>query len=163
MNREYYVYTHIDPNTKNPFYIGKGSGGRVIYRGQNFQDRLSIWDKRVLAQKGFLFDIIMSDLTEDESYELEEFIISEYHEYRPGLLINEVTRGERARKKNIENGSIPIDLIGLWRNREYMESLSDEEFRTFNSKLNNHLKEIDADYATAGAHRQKEEKILNYA
>ena len=134
---EYYVYKHLDPNTKEIFYIGKGVGTRIFMRGQSTRfPKLSNWDKRVLAQKGFLFDIIMGGLSEDDAYELEEFIIAEYHDYKPGMLINEVKKGETARAGWC---NIPVDYIGLWRNREYMNSLTDEEYKKFNKKLKKHL------------------------
>lgn len=34
MKKKYYIYTHIDPRTTLPFYIGKGSGDRAYQMGK---------------------------------------------------------------------------------------------------------------------------------
>lgn len=71
-NREFYVYRHLrkDENGKEwPYYVGKGHGDRAYKK----RDRNRYWQN--IAKQGYLVEIIMEDLTEEEAFVKEiEFI-----------------------------------------------------------------------------------------
>jgi NUMOD3 motif len=81
---EYYVYQYIDPITKLPFYIGKGSGDRMYRHLQetkeNTENRKKYAVIKGLQNKGYepIIDKIADNLTEEEAYNLEAELIEKY-------------------------------------------------------------------------------------
>lgn len=68
----YYIYLHINPVTKEPFYVGKGKGNRY----KNIQFRSNNWKEG--AKQGVEFKILVNNLKEDEAYEEEKYWVSIY-------------------------------------------------------------------------------------
>lgn len=80
---KFYVYSHINPETKRPFYIGKGCGSRCY----EHRSRNSSWKAYVefLNRKGTTFgvEILHNCESEQKALELESFeirrLLSEGH------------------------------------------------------------------------------------
>lgn len=68
----YYVYFHINPITNTIFYIGKGKGKRAFTKN----NRNKHWYNTVNKYRGFIVDIIESNLTEEEAFQIEKKYIS---------------------------------------------------------------------------------------
>ena len=72
--QQYYTYAHYNDHSLNPIYIGKGSGGRAFSNKEYDFNEVSI---------------LMDNLSEDEAYELEYFILSEiktqYNKHYPTI------------------------------------------------------------------------------
>ena len=66
MKNDYYVYVHKIKATGEIFYVGKGRNLR--YRSQHGRNR--IW-KEIVSDNECIFEILISDLTEDEAVQLE--------------------------------------------------------------------------------------------
>ena len=98
---EYYTYALIDPRTEKPFYIGKGKGTRYndhLAESLN-TDSQSIKCKtiRKLISIGLEYGVVISDnLTEDDAFEIEEMLISDYGriDIKTGILANHSNGGE---------------------------------------------------------------------
>ena len=79
---KYYVYVYKDPITKQPFYIGKGSGNRYLdHANKPYQSFKRVQDKiKNIRNKGLepIIEFIYKQLTEDIAYTLEEELIVKY-------------------------------------------------------------------------------------
>ena len=71
--KPFYTYVHFNPGTRDIFYVGKGNKNRFKSRDH----RNTHWHNTVNKYGGFEPKIIMNDLTEEESLELEIFMIAE--------------------------------------------------------------------------------------
>jgi hypothetical protein len=69
---EYYVYRHL-LSTGEVFYVGKGKGKRA----KSKQGRNIYW-RRLVDKYGYTVEIVAKNITEDEAFELEILMISEY-------------------------------------------------------------------------------------
>lgn len=69
---QYYVYLHKKPSGE-VFYVGKGRGNRFIKTG----NRNKCW-KRIVNKYGYVPEVIMDGLTEEESYAKEIEWIKHY-------------------------------------------------------------------------------------
>ena len=83
-SNRFYVYSLQDPSTLEPFYIGKGSNGRIghHFRESQAHNNPHKWNKvQKLLREGFTHSQIQKKLAtglpEDLAYELEAFLISE--------------------------------------------------------------------------------------
>lgn len=67
----FYVYVHYKADTKEPFYVGKGTKDRATttYR------RSSFWNN-IVNKHGFYHEIIQTFPTEDEAFQLEKELIA---------------------------------------------------------------------------------------
>lgn len=71
MNK-YYIYIHRRLSDNKVFYVGKGKGNRAwVNIGRN------IYWSRVAQKHGCYVDIIFSNLTDEDSYEIEHCTIQE--------------------------------------------------------------------------------------
>lgn len=83
---EYYVYMYRNPITLVPFYVGKGKGGRSMHHINEARKEFST-DKnlhklhtiRKLFSAGTqpIVEVVESEISEEESFEFEKFLISE--------------------------------------------------------------------------------------
>lgn len=69
----YYVYAHVRKDSGKIFYVGKGSGNRVLVRS----NRNSYWNS-IALKHGFIPKILEANLTEKQSYEREIYYIKLY-------------------------------------------------------------------------------------
>lgn len=89
----FYVYEHWRPDKDEPFYVGKGKGGRA-----NLMARRNIHHKAIQAKLhrlGFAVEvrIIASNLTEEQAFEIEKNRIAMWS--KAGInLANKTTGGE---------------------------------------------------------------------
>ena len=78
---KYYVYALIDPRTKKPFYIGKGSGNRLFQHVEDALETNTESDKlnliRDIKSLGYKIDhiIIRHGLDEDDAFKIESSLI----------------------------------------------------------------------------------------
>ncbi len=84
MTDKYYVYAHRKETNGEIFYVGKGSGKRAYKK-----DR-SDWWKNIVNKHGRKVEILSDNLTEEDAFELEKFVISEMK----GKLCNMTEGGE---------------------------------------------------------------------
>ena len=91
--REYYVYTHQNPKTKDVFYVGIGKGNRAYNR---WAGRNKFWDNYV-NKHGFEVELIAEGLTRAQAGKIEIELIA-YLGRRQidegGVLVNRSTGGD---------------------------------------------------------------------
>lgn len=75
MDKDYYVYRHLNPTTKDVFYIGVGKGHRVVEGGRH---RNRKWQRYVYENGGFLFDFVAKNLTKRDALDIERKLINQY-------------------------------------------------------------------------------------
>ena len=81
MDNKYYVYAYLDPITNDPFYIGKGSGDRMVrhLRQSRRNDRPTFFHRKLnkMMRLGLnpVIVIIKDDLSEEEAYASETTLI----------------------------------------------------------------------------------------
>lgn len=92
MSEAFYVYEHWRPDTREPFYVGKGKGRRAfeLTRGRNQRHRRIV---QKLRSKGLEPEvrIILDGLDEVAAYEKEKAIIAHWREH--GARLSNMTAG----------------------------------------------------------------------
>jgi len=83
--KRYYVYAWVNPETKSPFYIGKGTDTRAT----NFhQSGRCEYKRQRLFKRGYsneqIINIIQKDLTEKQALNLEKKLIEQYKRIEEG-------------------------------------------------------------------------------
>ena len=84
----YCLYSHLDPITKQPFYIGISSN---LKRPYNFSERNPIWERYVKKHGKPIVKILYENLSKDEVCLLERKYIQKYGRKNvdsAGLLVN---------------------------------------------------------------------------
>jgi len=66
----YYVYYHINPTTKEIFYIGKGNGNRAWSTGRN-----KFWNDYVYELAKYDVKIICANMSDEEALSIESVLI----------------------------------------------------------------------------------------
>lgn len=101
---DFYVYELIHPKTKDPFYVGKGTGDRIkAYKTDHLNNisrscRTAIKELRLEMLEPKI-SIVREGISEQAALDLEEFLIQKYGRrgYEAGgLLTNTIKRGYRA-------------------------------------------------------------------
>lgn len=117
----YYVYTLVDPNTKEIFYVGKGSGGRAWVTKGTRQPELDL-KYRSLINLGYTPDqfvvIVKRNLGNEEALALEKELIAKYpntlnspFDWAQSLTPETVTKAKELRKTGLSYDKISR-LIG---------------------------------------------------
>lgn len=157
MSSIFYVYLHVHPITNIPFYVGKGRDTRawdVSNRSRHHQSHL----QNILNQ-GFLMNdvvqIVMSELTEDEAFDAEKQLITEYGKKsdKSGCLLNlaeggrggDTGVGPRFKEERIGAGN---PNFGLKRSSQTKKKMSEANKRFWKSSQSTHLKSIISKRAT---------------
>ncbi len=94
----YYLYFHLNPITKEVFYVGIGSNK---YRPTNFTERNPIWKRYVKKYGEPIVEIVHSNLTKEEACYLEIEYIKQYGRKNvdpKGKLVNISEGGEGGAK-----------------------------------------------------------------
>ena len=95
----YYVYSHINPVTKTPFYVGKGKDKRAF----STKGRNKFWNNMV-NKYGFEVVILCDGLTEAQSFEIEKQYIKKYgFRNKGGVLVNQTEGGTGGNTETLEN------------------------------------------------------------
>lgn len=102
-DRRFYVYVYFDPFTREPFYVGKGTGNRAwdhlkeAYRGGSYRAMRHSKIKSIY-NKGKLPIIIIAyvNLTEQQAFAYEQSLIAHYgrRDLKTGCLTNMSDGGE---------------------------------------------------------------------
>jgi hypothetical protein len=71
--KKYYVYTHLNPKTKEVFYVGIGKDNRAWNK---WAGRNKFWDNYV-NKYGFEVELIAENLTRNQAGKIEIELISE--------------------------------------------------------------------------------------
>jgi hypothetical protein len=101
----YYLYFHLNPTTKEIFYVGISSNK---YRPTNFTERNPIWKRYVKKHGEPIVEIVHSNLTKEEACRLEIKYIKQYGRKNTdpnGMLVNISEGGEsgaKGHKLNLE-------------------------------------------------------------
>ena len=92
LQMKYYTYAHYTADTKELFYIGKGTTSKDFPFKRAFSEggRNYLWKHKVKKHSGFLCEILASWKTEKEAFEHEIFLISVF----AGKLVNLTLGGE---------------------------------------------------------------------
>jgi hypothetical protein len=90
---EYYIYTHLNPNTKEIFYVGIGKGNRAW---NQWAGRNKFWENYV-NKHGFEVELISENLTRKQAEKIEINLIAELGRRQidnGGTLVNRSSGGE---------------------------------------------------------------------
>ena len=90
---KYYVYVHLNPITKDIFYVGIGSGNRAWNK---WAGRNKFWENYV-NKHGFEVDIIEQNITRKQAERIEQKLIAELGRRQldeGGILVNRSIGGE---------------------------------------------------------------------
>jgi hypothetical protein len=90
---EYYVYVHLNPNTKEIFYVGIGKGNRAW---NQWAGRNKFWENYV-NKHGFEVELISENLTRKQAEKIEINLIAELGRRQideGGTLVNRSSGGE---------------------------------------------------------------------
>ena len=74
MRKDFYVYLHKRISNGNPFYVGKGSGIRML----SGKSRSKAWYAIVEEESGILYEKVAENLTEQEALKLEKQLIAKH-------------------------------------------------------------------------------------
>lgn len=80
----FYVYAHRRLDTGKIFYIGKGTGRRVLSKS----GRSTLWT-RIAVKHGYRTEILITGLTEDQAFTMERYFIA-----KTPMLCNHTNGGE---------------------------------------------------------------------
>lgn len=103
--RDHYVYRHRRLDTNEVFYIGKGSVYQSVKSRKSYKKRYSrafsrgsrnIWWNNIVNKANYSVEIVSKNLTEEEAFELEVFLIGLYgrKDLELGTLVNITDGGE---------------------------------------------------------------------
>jgi hypothetical protein len=81
MRTDYLIYTHTRPDTGEIFYVGKGTSKRMKCK----TNRNIHWQRIVDKAKGFTYDVLAKNLTEQEALNFEILMIKKMKESGFGL------------------------------------------------------------------------------
>ena len=90
---QYYVYTHLNPQTKEVFYVGIGKGNRAW---NQWAGRNKFWENYV-NKHGFEVELISENLTRKQAEKIEINLIAELGRRQidnGGTLVNRSSGGE---------------------------------------------------------------------
>lgn len=89
---DYYVYYHINPLTKDIFYVGKGTKNRAYTLSSRGKHWINYVNKYGIPE----VEIVQSNLSEEQALELEKQLIKELgrKDLKEGNLINSTDGGE---------------------------------------------------------------------
>lgn len=73
---QYYVYVHLRADTKQIFYVGKGKGTRST----SSRNRNKYWNNIVNKSKGFVTQLVSTNLSEKEALNFEILLIKKLKE-----------------------------------------------------------------------------------
>ena len=91
--KEYYVYTHLNPKTKDVFYVGIGKGNRAYNK---WAGRNKFWDNYV-NKHGFEVELIAEGVTRAQAGKIEIKLVAELGRRQideGGILVNRSTGGD---------------------------------------------------------------------
>ncbi len=91
--KEYYVYVHLNPKTKEVFYVGIGKGNRAWNK---WAGRNQFWENYV-NKYGFEVELIAENLTRNQAGKIETKLITKLGRRQideGGTLVNRSTGGD---------------------------------------------------------------------
>lgn len=97
--RVFYIYRHIRKDTNVPFYIGRGKRkknastfNQEYYRAFAQSSRSDFW-KKIRAKTDYTVEVVLDDLTREESIEKEKEFIALYKRIKDGGTLCNLTDG----------------------------------------------------------------------
>ena len=149
MKDQYYTYVHLNPETFEIFYVGKGTGNRAYAKSK----RNAEWKKYVEALvKGFKVLIVKGNQTSEEAETLEQMLITKIGSvieggtllnraglgFNPNMLISISVKEERKTEKSKyfgwEDEDIITDLLSFPNFKS--GKLAEKRFEEITSKFN---------------------------
>lgn len=129
---KYYVYIHLKEDTLEPFYVGKGQGGRAFYK----YNRSQFWNN-IVNKHGYLVKVVMQNLSEEEALSLERETIKNLRNL--GLKLCNFTEGgdgvsglkhseeSKQRMSEAKRGKPNIALKGKPKTPEHIERIASQK------------------------------------
>lgn len=143
----YYVYLHIKETTGEPFYVGKGCGGRA-----NDKRRNNFW-KNIVKKHGYDILFLEENLTEEESLKRESYWIERIgrRDLDLGTLVNMTDGGDGG-----ETGRVFTDKhkANMSKAKRGIRSNPDGEFKDGNIPWNKDMK-MDENWIDNLGHNKK--------
>jgi hypothetical protein len=124
----YYTYAHYTADTKELFYIGKGTFAKQgdFKRAYVTTRRNAYWNNKVKKHNGFEVQILSVWKTEQEAFEHEKLLISCFE----GKLVNLTIGGDGAagrKHSEEEKNKRASSLRGLKRTSEALQNMSEAQ------------------------------------
>lgn len=121
-NNIYYVYKHLNPTTKEVFYIGIGKGHRVFDGGSKRNNK---WKQYVYDAGGFLFEFVVKNISKKEALLIERNLILEYGLENLTNIVGEqgnstaFKKGQTPWNKGLKGVQAPCNKKVLYNNKEF--------------------------------------------
>lgn len=125
--KQYYVYTHLNPQTKEVFYVGIGKGNRAYNK---WAGRNKFWENYV-NKYGFEVELIAENLTRKQAGKIEIQLIAELGRRQideGGTLVNRSVGGDGGN-------------VGYIHTEEFKQKLSKERKGIIKKPLSKETKE----------------------
>lgn len=122
MSEGYYVYLHVDPETNQIQYVGKGSGARawsLVGRSQEHIDWLTSMTNQGVSPDEFVI-VVHSGLSEDRALQKEKQIIAKLNQE---ILFN---LGHGAGTRNWLTPEQKTQIYDLWKEGNNYSDIADE-------------------------------------
>ena len=74
IKKEHYVYEHLNPETKEVFYVGVGKGDRVLAGTHRNKD----WKRYVYKNNGYVFRKVVENIPKKDALKIERVLIKKY-------------------------------------------------------------------------------------
>lgn len=126
MNGEFYIYTHIRPDTNQVFYVGKGREKRAYSK----YSRNKHWNNIVNKAGGFEVQILAENLIESLAFELEVQLIKRFRD--SGFKLCNMTdggEGTSGRKRSEESKRKLSEKVKGENHPMYGKKLSQEHIK----------------------------------
>lgn len=151
---KYYVYVYSDPDTKKPFYVGKGKGNRVFSHLNNKSESEKAQKINEIQEKGKtpIIEILAHDLDKETAFKVEAAAIDL-------IGIKNLTNQQRDHESS-SYGKIEVSLLDARYSHEKLDPddiIDNIMFIRINKRYRNDMSPMELYEATRGYWRLKVE------